>query len=493
MATTSPSAEQYAATHSSPIKLRGITDVVSYIDARPGIRGKAGLIWWLLLGGLFLDAFSNSALSAGLGPMTKDLDLSPGQVALLTSMASWVTIVVYPISGAIADRVGRFKLIIIAKFLAIIGAVLAAFAPGFGLVVLGRLFVGTAYGVDFAVAIALIAEMTPKKFSSRLNAWQGIWYTAVASNLILAIGFYNVGTGDAIWRYAVGSAGVVALVLLIFQAIFVVESPTWLARKERLDLCAESMTKIFSEPFVAAPVEEREAVRNVAKPGIKNTFLIFRGIYLPRTILAGTVQIAQALQYFAVGWYLPIISLTLFGQDFVRATLGALFFNLFGIVGGFTSASVAKRLGLRRASAFGFSAVAVILVVLGVWLEDLPLWLAVTLPSLFILFHSIGPGANGKSLSSLSFRSEIRAGANGFIGAVGGLGAALGLVVFPLLRDALGLGTTFIILALVPASAAVICFIIKWEPSRSEVPVDEELDAPNFDDDNVVASKGAAL
>ncbi len=41
---------------STPIKLRGIVDVVSYIDNRPGIRGKAGLIWWLLLGGLFLDA-----------------------------------------------------------------------------------------------------------------------------------------------------------------------------------------------------------------------------------------------------------------------------------------------------------------------------------------------------------------------------------------------------------------------------------------------------
>lgn len=475
---------------STPIKLRGIVDVVSYIDNRPGIRGKAGLIWWLLLGGLFLDAFSNSALAAGLGPMTRDLDLSPGQVALLTSMASWVTIVVYPISGNIADRVGRLKLIIIAKVLAIIGAALAAFAPGFALVVVGRLFVGTAYGVDFAVAIALIAELTPKKFSSRLNAWQGIWYTAVASNLILAIGFYNAGTGDAIWRWAVGSAGVVALVLLIFQVIFVVESPTWLARKDRLDLTAESMTKIFSEPFVAAPLEEREPIRNVAKPGFRNILLIFKGIYLPRTILAGTVQIAQALQYFAVGWYLPIISLTLFGDDFVKATLGALFFNLFGIVGGFSSASVAKRLGLRRASAFGFTAVAIILIILGLFTNELPLWLAVALPSLFILFHSIGPGANGKSLSSLSFRSEIRAGANGIIGSIGGLGAALGLVIFPLMKDALGLETTFLYLALIPAIAALICFIIKWEPTRSEIPLDEELDAPNFDDDRVVETGG---
>ena len=367
---------------------------------------------------------------------------------------------------------------------------MAAFAPGFELVVLGRLFVGTAFGLDFAIAIALIAELTPKKFSSRLNAWQGIWYTAVCSNLILAIGFYNAGTGDAIWRYAVGSAGVVALVLLILQAMFVVESPTWLARKGRLEESATAMSKIFTEEFVAVPPEERQAIPKVAKAGFKNVLLVFRGIYLPRTIVALTVQVGQSLQYFAVGWYLPIISLTLFGDDFVKATLGALFFNVFGIIGGFSSSIIANRLGLRGASAFGFTAVAIILVVLGLWLDELPLWLSVALPSLFILCHSIGPGANGKSLSSLSFRSEIRAGANGITGAIGGLGAALGLVVFPLMKDAYGLETTFLFLALVPAIAAIICFVIKWEPTRSPVPLDEELDAPNFGADGRVRVGG---
>ena len=86
--------------------LRGVHDVVGYIDSRTGIRGRAGIIWWLALGGLFLDAFSNSALSAGLGPMTRDLELSATQIALLTSMASWVALVFNPIGGWMADRYG---------------------------------------------------------------------------------------------------------------------------------------------------------------------------------------------------------------------------------------------------------------------------------------------------------------------------------------------------------------------------------------------------
>lgn len=125
------------------------------------------------------------------------------------------------------------------------------------------------------------------------------------------------------------------------------------------------------------------------------------------------------------------------------------------------------------------------LLILGFFFDSMPLWLAFIVPSLFILFHSGGPGANGKSLSTLSFRSELRAGANGIIGAIGSLGAALGLMVFPILKADLGLGPTFLILSAVPLVAAIICWVIKWEPTRAEVSPDEELDAPQFAADRV--------
>ena len=474
--------------------LRGVSDVVAYIYSRPSIRGRAAWIWWLALGGLFLDAFSNSALSAGLGPMTTELALEPTQVALLTSMASWVALVFNPIGGWLADRYGRVPPLIAAKIIALVGALLAAFAPTFELVVAGRFFVGAAYGIDFAIAMAVLAEFTPAKFRSRLNTWQGIWYTAVSSNLILAIGFYNLDVGDAIWRWALGSAGVVAFTLLVLQAWKLVESPTWYARKERLDRAASSMTRIYGEPFVAAPEAERHPVINLANRGVANVALIFRGIYLPRTILAATVQMGQSIQYFAVGWYLPIISIAIFGEgDFVLATVGTLIFNFFGIIGGFSSPYLAGKLGLRRASAIGFSLVFVMLLILGFFFDSMPLWLAFIVPSLFILFHSGGPGANGKSLSTLSFRSELRAGANGIIGAIGSLGAALGLMVFPILKADLGLGPTFLILSLVPLIAAIVCWVIRWEPTRAEVSPDEELDAPQFTSEKTVPVREEAV
>lgn len=468
-----------------PIVLKGVHDVISYTNSRPKISGRAGVIWWLALGGLFLDAFSNSALSAGLGPMTRDLSLTPQEVAMLTSMASWISIFFNPIGGWLADRYGRLVPVVSSKLLFIVGAALATFAPGFTLIVIGRLLVGAAYGMDFAIAMALLGETTPKKFSSRINTWQGIWYTATTLNLLLALGFYYMDTGDSIWRYSIGATGVVAIILFTLQLMFMVESPTWLSRRGDLERAAESMEKMYHVPFVAAPEEERDPIVNLADRGWKNVSLIVRGIYLQRTILTTVVQLGQAIQYFAVGWYLPIIALQMFGDDFVAATLGTIVFNIFGIIGGYASPWIGQKLGLRRASGIGFSVVFVMLIILGLGFDRLPLWLAFTVPSLFILFHSGGPGANGKSISTLSFRSELRAGANGIIGAIGGLGAAVGLAIFPMLKEQVGLDTTFLILSIVPLLSAIVCFVIKWEPTRAGVDVDEELDAPGFADKKV--------
>ncbi|OXJ30525.1 MFS transporter [Burkholderia sp. HI2714] len=470
------------------VKLHGIEDVISFLDTRPGIAGRAGLVWWLSLGGLFLDAFSNSALSAGLGPMTHELHLSAAQVAWMTSFASWVAIAFNPIGGWMADRWGRVRPLIAAKLLSVIGALLVVFAPDFNTILAGRFFVGMAYGIDFAIAMAMLAEFTPGSLKSRLNTWQGMWYTAVCLNLLLALLFHAWQVGDSIWRYSVAATAVFGVAILALQCAFLVESPIWLARKERLDDAARAMTRIYGQAFVAAPAHERTPIVNPATRGLANVLLIFRGVYLPRTILAATVQIGQSIEYFAIGWYLPLISAALFGKDFVYATLGALVFNLFGIVGGFSSSTVGRRVGLRRASAIGFAAVCAMLVVLGLFHARMPLWLSVVVPSLFILFHSAGPGANGKSLSSLSFRGELRAGANGIVGALGSIGAALGLLVFPLFRVRYGLEHTFLILAIVPCVASAICFAIRWDPTRTAINPDNEPDAPHFGDDARVTS-----
>ncbi|WP_244164966.1 MFS transporter, partial [Streptomyces silaceus] len=193
--------------------VRGVADVVALIDGLGGITGRARVIWFLVFGGLFLDAYSNAALSAGLGPMTTQMSLSSTQISILTATAPALAIVFNPVGGWLATRIGRVPPLLIAKVFAVAGALLAAFAGDFTTVWLGRVMVGVAYGIDFAVAMALLAEYTPAKLGGRLNLWQAVWYTATTSNLVLALVFFHFDVGDDIWRWSVGSAAVVAGVL----------------------------------------------------------------------------------------------------------------------------------------------------------------------------------------------------------------------------------------------------------------------------------------
>ncbi|MBK4117476.1 MFS transporter [Pluralibacter gergoviae] len=470
-----------ACLNSTKQNIRGINDIIRFIDSQPNIAGRAGIIWWLALGGLFLDAFSNSALSAGLNPMIRDLKLDATEVALITSFSSWVAIIFNPIGGWIADRWGRVTPLILAKISAVIGALLVAFSPSFGPIITGRFFVGIAYGMDFAVAMAMLAEFTPARFKSRLNTWQGVWYVAVCLNLALALLFYSWSVGDAIWRYSVAVTAICGGIILLLQMRYLVESPVWLARRSRLADAVRALQKIYGDRFTLAPVSEQIPVVGQARKGIKNTLLIFRGVYLPRTLLAATVQICQSIQYFGIGWYLPVIGASLFGKNFVYATLGSLAFNVFGIIGGFLSPLISRRLGLRHASAIGFAVAFLVLLTLGLYSDSMPLWASLTVPALFILCHSGGPGANGKSISSLSFCSELRAGANGIIGALGAIGAAVGLFIFPVFRELYGLQTTFLIISAVPLFASLVCFAIKWDPTRTTIQPDNEPGAPQFD------------
>jgi sugar phosphate permease len=60
------------------------------------------------------------------------------------------------------------------------------------------------------------------------------------------------------------------------------------------------------------------------------------------------------------------------------------------------------------------------------------------------------------------------------VGALGAIGAALGLFIFPVFRDLYGLQTTFLIMSAVPLFASIICFVIPWDPTRTTIQPDNE-------------------
>ena len=121
------------------------------------LQGRA-----LAFGGLFPDAYANAALSAGPGPMTEQMKLTSTQISVLPATAPFLAILFNPVGGWPATRMGRVPPTADREGLRGRRALPAAFSGDFTTVWFGRVLVGVAYGVDFAVAMALLAEYTPE-------------------------------------------------------------------------------------------------------------------------------------------------------------------------------------------------------------------------------------------------------------------------------------------------------------------------------------------
>jgi MFS family permease len=218
--------------------------------------------------------------------------------------------------------------------LALAGAVLVACGQDVADIVIGRILTGSAFGLDFAVAIAMLAELTPARLRHRLNMW--LWYLAVCGNLLLTLAADQWVADDSLWRYPVAATAAAALLLLNLQMLFLVESPCWLARQRRWQEAADAMGQLyhghrFTVPdALHQPVAPTPSLLPAPAPDLAR---LMRRPYRLRMALAAAVQAGQAVQYFAVGWYLPLLSLDLFGDDPRQATWGTLLFNLAGLCG----------------------------------------------------------------------------------------------------------------------------------------------------------------
>lgn len=116
--------------------------------------------------GMFLAALDQTVMSTAGPTIATHFGSLTGQGWLLTSylLASLITT---PIYGRLSDGFGRRPLFITALVIFILGSLIAAIAPTFGLLVLGRTVQGLGAGGLFSLAFAVISDAVPPRERAR--------------------------------------------------------------------------------------------------------------------------------------------------------------------------------------------------------------------------------------------------------------------------------------------------------------------------------------
>jgi MFS family permease len=460
-----------------PIVIRSRRDVVELVNQ--GVIGQTR--FWIVLiaiGGTFIDAYDFTSLGIGAIQLREEFNLSPTQLGMITASMAIGALFGALFGGYYVDKIGRLRMFLLDLFFFVIAAIGAALAPNYYVLVAFRVLMGVGVGLDFPVALSFVAEYTATAGKAKyVNLWGPTWFIATFTGFVVILPFYLAGAGPNLWRWAVGLGAVPALIVLALRFIYMEESPLW-AAQQSLEEAARVLRRMYKLDVTVAPDAEEPPPLGQAY-SLKHYLTIFSPTYRPRTILCGAMSMLQSLEYYAAAFYLPVISTELFGSSILRAISASLFFNLFGIAAGLTLVFWAStRYGARSLALVGYVGVIAALLVVGIGFGHLPLGAVVPILGVFLFFHAFGQGTQGMTIATLSYPTSIRGAGTGWAQTMTRIGSTIGFFFFPLVREYFGLGTTLLLLTIVPVIGLVITLSIRWEPVGADVDAEDFADSP---------------
>jgi MFS transporter, SP family, solute carrier family 2 (myo-inositol transporter), member 13 len=184
--------------------------------------------------------------------------------SLITSATALFALLVSPISGVLADSLGRKRVVLLADIAFVLGAVVQAATSSVAGMIAGRSIVGLAVGAGSFVAPLYIAELAPAPFRGRLVTLNVLFVTlGQVVAYIVGWAFVEWGNEKMGWRWMVGLGALPAaaqcLVMLVMP-----ETPRWLVQVGRYNEARSVLNKVFG-----AGIEIQRMVDHVLR-GIEN-------------------------------------------------------------------------------------------------------------------------------------------------------------------------------------------------------------------------------
>ncbi|QLJ02638.1 MFS transporter [Streptomyces sp. NEAU-sy36] len=395
----------------------------------------------------FFEAFDQLLIAYALPQLRAEWQLGTGQTTTLMTVGSVGMLAGALLSGRLADRLGRVKVIAACIALSSLCNLALTLCTSPAPFMAARFVQGLAIGGEVPVAATFIAEITRTHQRGRFVLLYELVFPAgltagalLASWLVPLLG----------WRWMFGLAAVPgALCLLITRCV--PESPRWLADRGRHAQALETMAAIerkveratgapLPEPAPAAPATRGSESRG----GLRE---LLRGRYRRRTLVVGVLWFTGYFVNYGITSWLPTIYGTRFGLTLPEALGYSTVTSCAGLVGCLLVALTVDRAGRRRTVTWCLGAAAVALLLLGFFSGGSATGVLVwtSLASVFLFGSNICLYLYTPEL----FPTRIRALGSSIGGAMNRLGVILGPIVVGAVYADGALGTVFVTLAVV--------------------------------------------
>jgi len=365
------------------------------------------------------------------------------------------------LSGAMSDRFGRKKFLILSAILFAVSSVLTGWSHSFTSFITWRITGGIAIGMASNVSPTYIAEVSPAPWRGRLVTLNQLTIVvgvlaAQVVNWLLADKVPNGATPEMIrlswngqygWRWMF-TAVALPSVIFFLGALCVPESPRWLAKSGDYDRARSILVRIGGESFAGRALSEiQDALEGEARGGATWTELVSPNIL--KILLMG-ISLAILQQWSGIN-----IIFNYAEEVYRNAGYGVsgILFNIMitgavNFVFTFVALGLVDRFGRRALMLFGCAGIALSHAVLGftyrAGIRGLPI-LLLTLCAIGFYALSLAPVT--WVLISEIFPNRVRGAAVSISVSALWIASFLLAFTFPLLNRALGSSGTFWIYA----------------------------------------------
>jgi putative MFS transporter len=328
------------------------------------------LILVLVACGALFDAIEQYNVGLAAPLIAAQWELSNAQVGLLTTLTFAGMAIGSLIAGVTGDRYGRRITYMYNLALYTLGALLAAFAPDVGWLLVARFIVGIGLGGELNTGLTLVAELMPTKYRGAAVATVniaagglGIFASSALAALVLGPLETALGGPQVAWRWLLGLLALPALLVFVYRW-FLPESPRYLLVEGRVSEANAVLSRLAANRLRpvrgAEPTAYIDAVEGERLPRQRVRLSeIFSGALARNTLVIWVVSAMTFGAQVTITVFMPTV-LVARGFD-VSTSLGyTTIINIGGLVGAVLASVFGYR--FKRRMVLGYGAVIAVVV-----------------------------------------------------------------------------------------------------------------------------------
>ncbi|RBY83826.1 MFS transporter [Geodermatophilus sp. TF02-6] len=421
--------------------------------------------------GTFLIGYTTGVIAGALLYIGPDFGLDELQSSLVTTVLLLGAMVGALGSGRVADRRGRKATLLLAAILFTVGLALAAVAPGFWVLLLGRAVMGLGVGTASALVPTYLTELSPTQIRGRMLALNQLMQNV---GMLVAYLVNLTFSSSGNWR-AMFWVGAIPAVVLALGALKLPESPSWLVAQGRVDDARSTLGEVTGTEGADRVVQRyrREAADDADRStqDEESEQQGWQALRAPRVRAAVVVGLGLAALQQLVGintvlYYAP----TIMAQTGLTASNSILYSVVIGVVNllmSFLSLRLIDRVGRRPLLITSLVGMGVSVALLGLaFVADLSPLLKLIGMVLYVMSFAVGMGPVFWALLPEIFPSAYRAQGTSAGSATNWLSNFAVSTAFLPLAGAIGTGPVFLVFAVVCLFA--LGFVGKYVPETKD-------------------------